>query len=150
MKILLTAPPKTGKSTIVQKFVEMYPGRKVGVVAREMRDENNERVGFKNVNLEGKESVFMHVRDIESEILVGNKYKIDVKAIDTFVVPEITQEVRSDAVVIIDEIGRAQSYSSAFLDAVTKLFDSDKNILATIVYDDEPWAVSYKIMLALY
>lgn len=46
MKILLTAPPKTGKSTLLKKLIDSYTNKKYGILAGEMRDENNNRVGF--------------------------------------------------------------------------------------------------------
>jgi nucleoside-triphosphatase len=142
MKILLTAPPKTGKTTVIEKFVSLYPGKKIGIIAKEIRNEG-ERVGFKNVNLAGVESAFMHVSEIQSDVTVGNKYKIDVAAIDNFVVPEITKDAPG-SVVIIDEIGRAQANSQLFLSAVEQLLSGTKQILATIVYDPEPWSLGFK------
>jgi len=144
MKILLTAPPRTGKSTIIEKFIKQYKGKKVGIIAKEIRNSENERVGFKSVDMQGNERLCLHVNLIDSEIMVGNKYKVDVNAIDEFVVPQITQKVEPDTVIIIDEIGRAQSCSVKFLKAVETLLDSDSNLLCTILYDDEEWARKFK------
>lgn len=145
MKILLTAPPKTGKSTVVEKFIKNYLGKKIGVLTKEIRDDQNSRVGFKSVNLNGQEKVFMHVSEIDSDIIVGDKYKVDINAIDNFVVSEISQPVDKDTVIIIDEIGRAQSVSQKFLDTIDKLLNSDNNLLGTIVFDDEEWARKFKL-----
>lgn len=144
MKILLTALPRTGKSTIIEKFIEKYEGKKVGILAKEIRASNDERVGFKSVDLQGNEKTFMHMSEINSDVVVGNKYKVDVSVIDDFVVSEITQPVESDTVIIVDEIGRAQSLSAKFLQAVDCLLDSNNNLLCTIVYDNEEWARKYK------
>lgn len=144
MKILLTAPPRTGKSTIIEKFIQQYEGKKVGILAKEIRNSNGERVGFKSVDLEGNERTFMHVDKIDSNVVIGNKYKVDVNAVDDFVVSEIAQTVEPDTVIIVDEIGRAQSVSSKFLHAVEDLLNSDKNMLCTILHDDEEWARKYK------
>lgn len=144
MKILLTAPPRTGKSTIIENFIQLYGGNKVGILAKQITDSNNERVGFKSINLKGDERVFMHIYDINSDIVIGNKYKVDVDVVDNFVVPEITQSVETGTVIIVDEIGKAQSSSSKFLQAVKDLLNSDKNVLFTILYEDEDWARGFK------
>ena len=47
-------------------------------------------------------------------------------------------------ILCLDEIGRMQVFAENFLPTVDLILDSDKPVLATIVYDDEEWARKYK------
>ncbi|HUW22222.1 MAG TPA: nucleoside-triphosphatase [Candidatus Bathyarchaeia archaeon] len=145
MKILLTGRPGIGKSTILQKFRGGFTGKIYGIVARELRDEDNNRVGFSAENSAKKEKVFAHKYKIKSEFIVGGKYHVDIKAIDDFVVPEIKRGIQDpDSVILIDEIGRMQSFSKLFMQAIRETLNSECNILATIVFDPEPWSIEFK------
>lgn len=146
MKILLTSLPGTGKSTIIKKVIDTYSGEKYGVMALEIRDENNNRLGFKAVNLEGKRKVFMHKTDIKSDVIVGGKYYVDVEVLDTFVTNELKKGLNKEKILIlVDEIGRAQSNSNVFLETVRELLDSNSNLLGSIVYDNEAWSLEFKL-----
>lgn len=145
MKTLLTAQAGTGKSTILQKVKDSLDIEMYGIVAKEIRDSDGKRVGFEAVNLEGESKVFMHVSDIVSDIVVGNKYRIDIDAINSFVVGEILKgKDKPNALVLIDEIGRAQSNSEVFMQTIRDIFPSNTNFLGTIVYDPEPWSLEFK------
>lgn len=144
MKILLTGKPGIGKSTILKKVASDLKIPKYGVVAKEIRDDQNQRIGFEAVTLDGRSQVFAHKFAFESELTVG-KYLIDIKAIDNFVVPELRKGLdKSNSIVLIDEIGRMQSLSSEFLKIVGYLFQSKSNLLATIVLEDESWSLKFK------
>lgn len=144
MKIFLTGGPGVGKSTILSRVRKDFGGIKYGIVAREIR-ENGERIGFESVNVDGETSVFSHKFDIKSEHVVGGKYNVDVNAIEHFDVIELEKGLDDPmSLVFIDEIGRMQSFSSKFMSTVDHLLNSDANILATIVYDPEPWSIAFK------
>lgn len=142
MKILLTGAPGVGKSTVLSRFLDRYEGRYSGVLAHEIRDTLGERVGFEAVRTDGEARVFAHKhRFADSPHLIGGKYHVDISAIDEFVVPEICRAARlRNTLVVIDEIGRMQACSPRFLATVSTVLNSNCDLLATIVADDEPWA----------
>ena len=146
MKILLTAPPRTGKSTVLKNVIEKYKGNTYGILALEVLDEYSKRVGFQFVNMQGESRVFMHTSPqiIQSEVIVGNKYFIDIQTIENFAAAEIRKGLNQEGLIIIDEIGRAQSNSVEFLNVVRDLCDNNTNFIGTIVYDDEEWAREFK------
>lgn len=145
MKILLTAPPGMGKTTIVHKVREGFKGKKYGVVAREIRNEQNERVGFEFVNQQNNSQVFAHKSAINSEFIVGSKYFVDLKVIDNFAVTALKEGLNDlTCLIFVDEIGRMQAFSKKFLAMVSQLLDNDSNLLGTIVYDQEPWSIVFK------
>lgn len=144
MKILLTGQPGVGKSTILAKVRDNIDLKCFGVVAEEIRDENEERVGFKSVNMDGDESTFAHIHDIDSDRRIG-PFKVDVSSIDEFVVNELMKGLSdTQSLVFFDEIGRMQSFSKKFMKTLDLFLESDANMLGTIVYDPEPWSIKYK------
>lgn len=144
MKILLTGKPGIGKSTIIKNFLQLYSGKKNGIVITRMLDGNGENQGFKAENLKGETKTIAHRKNVHSDIVIGNGHMVDISAIDTFVVPELLLSDSSDVLTIIDEIGRMQSYSVKFIEAVRKLIKSNNPLLGTIVFDDEPFAREFK------
>lgn len=142
MKILLTAPPATGKSTVIDAVVRSFKGSTRGIVAREVLDEHSKRQGFTAFNAACESRQFMF-RAAPGQGTVGD-FCVDVTAIDDFVVPELQHALHENGLVYVDEIGRAQARSQAFIETLRELFASDKNLLASIVYDDEPWSMEFK------
>lgn len=145
MKILLTGHPRVGKSTLIQKITNRLEIPFRGIIAKELRDENGVREGFEAKNFRGEKRLFAHVSAIQSNAIIGNKYHVDLEAINTFVVPEIEpSKIPNKELIVIDEIGRMQSLSPAFLKTVSSLLDSDTSFLGTIVLDPEPWSLPFK------
>ncbi len=145
MKILLTGKPGAGKTTVLQKVKNYGDMQQFGILSREIRDEDARRVGFEAVNMQGVLKTFAHTTEITSEHVVNGKFFVDLAVIDGFVVPEIVKGKNNlDALIFIDEIGRMQTYSKKFSEAVTDLLDSKSNVLATIVLAPEPWSIPFK------
>lgn len=145
MKILLTGAPKIGKSTIIQKFIRNLTGSIHGIVVSRMYDENGKNQGFQAKSLSGGGvRTIAHRSLVNSDIVVGNGHKVDIQAIDDFVVPEIENGIRDNTLTVVDEIGIMQAHSSLFLETVEKLLNSKCPVLGTIVYDDEPFSRPFK------
>lgn len=118
MKILLTAPPRTGKSTIVTKLAERLPREQLsGFISAERRDAEGEREGFVFCEVGGeRELPFAHTTNIASDIQVG-RYKVDVSKID-----EVVTWIKDTPVLLIDEIGPMEAYSPIFIECMQQLF----------------------------
>ena len=159
MKILLTAPPRTGKSTIIHKVVSILQERcnKVccGVLSTEKLDTSgSKRIGFTAVLSDGYKAEFMtkqcysSTKELKKEYRVG-PYVVNVDVIDEILVPALrrfaAEGSSTDQLLYIDEIGRAQAHSSDFLETVNNiLLQSEQCILASIVYHDEEWSRLFK------
>lgn len=144
MKLLLTGSPGIGKSTVLKKVAADLKISKYGIVAKEIKNDQSQRMGFEAVALNGNSRVFAHKSLFKTELTVG-KYYVDIKAIDDFVVPELKKGLnKNKTIVFIDEIGRMQSFSKEFLNTVKDLFSGKSNLLATIVFEDEPWSLEFK------
>jgi nucleoside-triphosphatase THEP1 len=142
MHILLTAPPAIGKSTVIDSVVRQFPGPTRGIVAREVLDETGKRIGFTAFNSACQSRQFMFLDECGNGDVGG--FHVNVHAIDEFVVPELRAALNENSLVYVDEIGRAQARSEAFLATLRDLMQSSKNILASIVCEDEHWSLEFK------
>lgn len=143
MKLLLTSPPGLGKSTIIDSIVESIDCHKFGIVAREVLDQDGLRSGFRAIDSKGNQRQFMSATKDGSGPING--FAVDLEAIDAFVVPELEKALeQTETFVYIDEIGRAQARSKAFIDVVRRIFASSNPMLASIVFADEPFSLEFK------
>lgn len=133
MKLLLTGPPKIGKTTIFNSVLSNVDDKQ-GFIASEIR-ETNERVGFKLISAKGEEAILAHV-NIATPHKVS-RYSVDIDALDKFIDPLF--DFNHDQLLYIDEIGQMELFSSQFKKLVETYLSSNNNFLATItsVYDDE-------------
>ncbi len=128
-KIILTGLPGCGKTTAVMRICDALKDmRLAGFYTEEIRD-REARMGFRWKRLDGTEGILAHV-DIKDKFRVG-RYGVDVAGFERDVVP-ILDAVRTDAVFVIDEIGKMECFSQKFVEAVRRLFAGDKPVLATV------------------
>jgi nucleoside-triphosphatase len=100
-----------------------------GFTTRELREEG-ERVGFVVEAIGGGSAVMAHVTFTEGP-RVG-RYRVDVAAFERIALPAVEQAVGVGEVAIIDELGRMELHSSAFIEAVQGLFDQPVPVVATV------------------
>lgn len=144
MKILLTGMPVVGKTTLLKKFIEIYNGKTYGILTTERRDNNNIRIGFDATNLLNERHILTHKTKAISSLKLGNHF-IKIETIDNFIVPELLKGSKDEkGVIILDEIAKIEASSRLFMTTIRELFNSDTNLLGTIVYKDEPFAQEFK------
>lgn len=128
-KILITGAPAVGKTTLIRQVVaELAADRCTGFYTAEIR-QGGIRKGFELVSLDGQKRILAHVA-IDSPFRVG-RYGVDVKGFDRFL--DAIGFAHIDAeVVIVDEIGKMEAFSSKFLRLLDTVFDSNQQLVATI------------------
>ncbi|MFQ6057418.1 MAG: NTPase [Anaerolineae bacterium] len=139
--ILLTGPPRVGKTTIIQRVVERLPGRVGGFYTAEIR-ERGRRQGFKIVTLDGQEGILAHV-DIKGPHRVS-KYGVDVAGFEAVGVAALQRAIAGADYIVIDEIGKMELFSATFKAAVREAIESQATVLGTIMLRSHPWADDIK------
>ncbi len=128
MALLLTGQPGIGKTTVLRATARKLPNfTLVGFYTEEIRA-GRERRGFRLVTFDGAEAIIAHV-DLPPPRV--SKYGVDVAAIDRFVFT-LSETSDPSAVYLIDEIGKMECLSAAFVDATRRLIDSGRPLVATV------------------
>lgn len=133
--LLVTGPPRTGKTTVLLKTVEELKRRGYrlgGMTSREVREMGLRR-GFKIQDiLSGKAGWLAHV-DQSVGPRIG-KYRVNLHDLHSVGVAAILSAIENAQILIIDEIGPMELLSAEFQDAVQKAANSLKPMLCTIHY----------------
>lgn len=126
-KLLLTGRPGVGKTTIIMRLRELLREKNIaGFYTEEIRTDKG-RQGFRIVTMSGICGTLAHVA-IRSTRRVG-RYGVDVRAFERLVLPEL---VRSCELLLMDEIGKMECYSAAFIDCARNLLNGMSPVVATI------------------
>jgi nucleoside-triphosphatase len=138
---LLTGRPGTGKTSLIKQAVAGMRGKAGGFYTEEMRSQGV-RQGFRLVTLDGQEVILAHI-NINSPYRVS-KYGVNIDSLDRVGVSALHNAVQQCDLVVIDEIGKMELFSTDFRKAVSQMIDSGKLILGTIMLNPNPWADAIK------
>jgi nucleoside-triphosphatase len=128
MALLLTGRPGVGKTTVVRTAALKLGGfRLVGFYTEEIRA-GRERRGFRLVTFGGEEAIIAHV-DLPPPRV--SKYGVDVAMLDRFAATLGDPGDRS-AIYLVDEIGKMECLSMAFVHAMRRLIESGVPLIATV------------------
>ena len=132
--ILITGRPRVGKSTIIKKVVEKlctagYKSIAGFYTAEIIRD--NKRVGFIINTLDGRIGRLAEV-GFESPYRLG-KYGIDMKSFEAIALTSLEHAIKTNSLIVIDEIGYMELKSKRFRELVIKALDSPAFVLAAIM-----------------
>ncbi|MDI6852467.1 MAG: NTPase [Deltaproteobacteria bacterium] len=127
-RLLLTGPPQCGKTTVVHRVVEAFPGRAAGFYTREVR-ERGRRVGFEIVTLGGDKAWLSHV-DFPGPWRVG-KYGVNLDNLHRVALPAMAPAPGID-LFVIDEIGKMECLSRRFIEAMERLWAAEMPLLVTV------------------
>jgi len=133
IKILITGPPGSGKSTFVSRLIDDLISRGYtvgGILTPEIR-ERRRRIGFKIIDLLKKREGVMASVFISSPYKVG-RYSVDISAIEEVGVPALQDAILQADFVVIDEIGKMELFSRRFVKSLSDCFSSSKPVIATI------------------
>jgi nucleoside-triphosphatase len=126
--ILITGPPRCGKSTLMEKIVERIDLPAIGFFTREIRAQGR-RTGFSITTLDGRKGILAH-KDIKGRFRVG-KYGVNLEDIDSIAVPSM-MPAKEDEVVVIDEIGKMECFSIKFKEALTRVLEVPNWVIGSI------------------
>ena len=127
---LLTGNPGVGKTTLVHKIVARWRGPVAGFTTEEVRPDAR-RQGFKLITLDGQSTVIAGT-DVHTKHRLG-RINVDVDAIERVGVPALERALEMSGLVIIDEIGKPELLSGAFIDVLHRIVESDQPVVATLM-----------------
>lgn len=128
-KIFLTGDPGCGKTTVVRRVVEKLQGvPKTGFLTEDVR-EAGARTGFRGVTLDGRTFPLARL-GTAGDYRVG-PYAVDLEGLDTVGVPALRPEPET-RLVVVDEVGKMEAFSTAFRSAVQDLLEAPLAVLGTV------------------
>ncbi len=139
---LLTGGPGVGKTTIIKRALEKAQIVAGGFFTEEIRV-GGVRQGFRIVTLKGDSTILAHI-DIRSPYRVS-KYGVDIEGLDRVGVAALREATRERDLIVIDEIGKMELFSTSFQRAVSDAINSEKRVLGTIMRSSHPWADEIKL-----
>ncbi len=146
-KIGITGLPRSGKSAVMQKVIEMLVGERtdeirargenptaVRIIAgmrTEPLIEDGERKGYRCIDIvTGEEAVMAH-KDIDTRTRVFG-FGIDKDTMNTVAIPAIRTAMDEAEVIVIDEIGKFSVESEEFVAIVREALELDKPTVMTL------------------
>ena len=138
---LLTGKPGAGKTSLIKQAVAGMGSKAGGFYTEEIRS-GGARLGFKLVTLDGESTILSHV-NIHSPYRVS-KYGVDIDNLDRVGVYALHKATEECDLVVIDEIGKMELFSTNFRETVLQIIDSGKRVLGTIMLSANPWADAIK------
>lgn len=135
--LLLTGQPGTGKTALIKEALARTKVNGGGFYTEEIRT-GGIRQGFKIVTLDGHEAILAHIH-VSSPYQVS-KYRVDTDVLDRVGVSALRMAIRESELIVIDEIGKMELFSTQFREAVTQALNSGKKVLGTIMLSAHPFA----------
>lgn len=143
--ILLTGSPGIGKSTSIQKTIQLLNGECGGFFTREIL-ERDQRAGFEIVTLDGQTALLATRKPIFFDRGIPFKgFTVNLDAVEKVAVPALLQAAQARKLVIVDEIGPMEIFSDLFCNTVLGLFNNlTLPLLGTVVYRSNLYANQIK------
>lgn len=133
-KILITGPPRCGKSTLMLRILNYYKGKRTiyGFLTPEVK-RNNQRIGFdiEDIRIRQRFELARKDKSYKGRYRIG-KYRVFTKNLDNYIETYQKLELSPQHLIIVDEIGKMELYSENFQDFVKNIFSLDVNVMATI------------------
>lgn len=131
--IFLTGSPGVGKTTLVKKVIKYFEDKSTvsisGFYTEELR-ENRTRIGFDCVGVNKVRGTLARIDGYttlpQKRLPRVGRYTVMLNDFETIVIPLISEK---SGLVIIDEIGKMELFSTKFRNQVSKLFQSNNVVI---------------------
>lgn len=133
IKIGITGLPNSGKTYALRHVIEMLSKKNVeiGGMIDEKIKEGRRSTGMKVTNIATGEFVEFANPEIESKITIGS-LGVDLSLFESIAIEAIKDACENCDVIVIDEIGKVEVESKAFVDVVKDALDEDKPMIITL------------------
>lgn len=140
-RFLITGPPGCGKTTLIKRIARSLNRPARGFFTEEIR-ERGKRAGFGIASFSGTKGILSHI-DFRSPHKVG-KYGVDLQAFEQIAVPEIVEALANRSLLLVDEIGKMELFSSRFKELIERVFQSEIPFVSTILFKSHPFCDKLK------
>lgn len=133
IKIGITGLPGSGKTYTLLKVIEMLKedNLTIGGMIDEPLSDGRHKIGFTVRNIMTGETQVFASSEIESKIMVG-KIGVDLGKFEEIGISAIKTACVECDIIVIDEVGKMEVESQAFIDAVKEALDVDKPMILTL------------------
>ena len=133
IKIGITGLPGSGKTYALLRVIEMLKDENliIGGMIDEPLTDGKRRTGFSVRNIMTGESQVFASAEIESKIMIG-KIGVDLAKFEEVGISAIKTACEQCDIIVIDEVGKVEVESQAFIDAVKEALDVDKPMILTL------------------
>ncbi|MFW9773976.1 MAG: NTPase [Candidatus Thorarchaeota archaeon] len=133
-KIVITGPPRCGKSTLIKRLIVYCNDKGIhvdGFLTPEVRRGGN-RIGFDIELIDSKErKKLARIGENITGYRLG-KYDVYVKELEVIISDLAKTDFDKLNILFIDEIGKMELFSNKFAEFMNQLFNIDLSIIATI------------------
>ena len=130
MKLALTGPPGSGKTTLCGRLVESLELTFGGILTQEIRNSDGRRTGFRIWDIATGAEGTLASTDRGQGPSVG-PYRVHLDDLERMAIPAIERALVGADVVIIDEVAPMELKSNAFVDVTERVLSSDGPVLVT-------------------
>ena len=142
--LLLTGHPRSGKTTIVRKVIEVWGDRAGGFYTEEIAGPGG-RKGFRLITLDGGQYTLAHKDFRGPRVPRVGRYGVDPEALAKGV-EAIRRAMREGKLVVVDEIGKMELLSPDFRAVVLQAILGPTPVFGTILFKPHPHADLYKTL----
>jgi nucleoside-triphosphatase len=135
-KILLTGPPRAGKTTCIERLIERLEVHAAGFFTREVR-RGGKRLGFDVESLDGRRGVLARV-GLQSRWRVG-RYGVDLPGFESVALPALEEGLGSGVLLVVDEIGKMELFSEDFKSLVVRALEGPSALVGTVMVGNPPF-----------
>jgi nucleoside-triphosphatase len=143
LRILLTGPPGCGKTTVILRTLGLLSLPAAGFYTVELRgSEGGGRLGFDVVALNGRRGPLARVGPAGPRI---GRYAVDLASFEGVGVQALGAGLREPhTLLVIDELGKMEFLSAAFVTLLKQVFQSPNPLLGTVLHGPHPVADRFR------
>ena len=132
-KVLLTGRPGCGKTTLIRRVLDGISFPASGFYTEEVRGPYGKRTGFDVITLSGKRGSLARVGLQGPRV---GRYGVTLDFLEDVAIPEF--DTATDALLVMDEIGKMECLSGIFRETVLKVLAGHSPLLGSIALGGAP------------